>query len=287
MIRAPRTNALVAAFAALTLGTGCAGAQARPAAALDATASLEPGRTPDVLPASEGEATLPEEASAPVPPPAPTSAVKVGGARAERRRAQAAPPGDGIERGREPSAGEQVTGVRAQVIEAARRMLGTSPRLDCSGFVLAALGEAGVTVDLRPARSRSESLYRAGRLVSRPSPGDLVFFDRTTDRDRRGRRAERNRFTHVALVEAVDGTALTLIHRGGRRVERIRMDLSRPSDPEANDPVRLRRRRDRPGTRYLSGELFAAFGGLLPDDVTRKLQARRGRDTPARHPASR
>jgi hypothetical protein len=208
------------------------------------------------------------------------------GARGEGRRKPSASAGasDGAVA---PPDGEPVSGVRAQVVEAARRMLGTGPRLDCSGFVLAALAEAGLSVDLPPARSRSESLFLASRLVTRPSPGDLVFFHRTHDRDRRGKRAERNRFTHVALVETVDGTALTLLHRGGKRVERIRMDLSRPSDPAANDPVRLRRRRDRPGTRYLSGELFAAFGGLLPDDVTRKLQARRGRDTPARHPASR
>lgn len=173
--------------------------------------------------------------------------------------------------------------LRARALEAARRLLGTRPRLDCSGYVLSALAAAGVTVELPPARSRTESLFLASHRIAQPRPGDLVFFHRTHDRDRK--KGGGNLFTHVGLVEAVDGTDVTVLHRG-RRVSRIHMDLSRPSDPDANDPVRIRRPHDRPGTRYLSGELFAAFGELLPPDVTRMLQARRVRSTSARHPAT-
>ncbi|ABC83764.1 NlpC/P60 family protein [Anaeromyxobacter dehalogenans] len=174
--------------------------------------------------------------------------------------------------------------LRDEVLEAARARVGARTRLDCSGYVLAALRAAGLTPRLGPARSRSEALYRASRPVERPRPGDLVFFHDTYDRDRNGRAGDR--FTHVGLVEAVEGDAVTILHRGGR-VERIRMDLTRPSDPEANDPVRVARRRDARGTRYLAGELFAAYGELLAGDVTQMLQGGRAPAVRARHPAAR
>ncbi|ACG75319.1 conserved hypothetical protein [Anaeromyxobacter sp. K] len=174
--------------------------------------------------------------------------------------------------------------LRDEVLEAARARLGARTRLDCSGYVLAALRAAGLTPRLGPARSRSEALYRASRPVERPRPGDLVFFHDTYDRDRNGHGGDR--FTHVGLVEAVDGDAVTILHRGGR-VVRIRMDLARPSDPTANDPVRIARRRDARGTRYLAGELFAAYGELLDARVTQMLQGGRAAVPRARHPAAR
>jgi len=175
--------------------------------------------------------------------------------------------------------------LREKVVRAAGSHLGRPFPGDCSGYVLAALRAAGVHPRLPPARSRSESLHRASRRVARPRPGDLAFFHDTYDRDRDGRRNDR--FTHVALVEAVDGTTVTLLHRGRGRVERVHMDLARPSDPAANDPIRVRRRSDAPGVRTLAGELFAAFGELLPGEVTQMLQAGRRTVTGAPHPAPR
>jgi hypothetical protein len=131
----------------------------------------------------------------------------------------------------------------------------------------------------------SESLHLVARPVPRPAAGDLVFFHQTYDRNRTGRNDDP--WTHVALVEAVDGSAVTLLHRGGRGVERVRMDLARPSDPAANDPLRVRRRGDRPGVPTLAGELFAAFGALLPGEFTQMLQAGRAAVTDAGHPAPR
>jgi hypothetical protein len=171
------------------------------------------------------------------------------------------------------------------VVGAAAAREGRPFRGDCSGYVLAALRDAGVRPRLAPARSRSESLHRASAPVERPRPGDLAFFHGTYDRDRDGRQDDR--FTHVALVEEVHGTAVTLLHRGGRGVERVRMDLARPADPAANDPLRVRRRGDGAGVRTLAGELFAAFGALLPEEFTQMLQAGRGPETGARHPAPR
>ncbi len=56
---------------------------------------------------------------------------------------------------------------------------------------------------------------------------------------------------------------MLLLHRGRRGIERVRMDLSRPSDRAANDPVRHARAGDPPVTRVLAGDLFAGYGAVL------------------------
>jgi hypothetical protein len=151
--------------------------------------------------------------------------------------------------------------IRARLVSDARRQLGRAFAGDCSGFVLALLQGAGVDVSLPPARSRSEAIFLASRRVREPRPGDLAFFHDTYDRDRDGR--ANDAYTHVALVEEVKGAVVLLLHRGSRGIERVRMDLRRPSDPEANDPVRHARAGDPPGLRRLAGELFAGYGTVL------------------------
>ncbi len=151
---------------------------------------------------------------------------------------------------------------RTRLVEAARRHLGRRFAGDCSGFVRRVFAEARVALPPpTQGRSRSETLYRSLSPVPRPSPGDLTFFHGTYDRDRAGQ--QRDRFTHVALVEATDGAHVTLIHRGSRGIERIRMNLARRHDPDENGRVRRRRAADRPGLRYLSGELFAGYATAL------------------------
>jgi hypothetical protein len=150
--------------------------------------------------------------------------------------------------------------IQARVVTRASPRVGERFAGDCSGFVLDVFRRAGVSLRLRAARSRSESLHLATARVRQPRPGDLAFFHDTYDRDRDGR--ANDRFTHVAIVERVEGRRVTLVHVLGRSVVRTRMDLSRPSDRGANDPVRARRRGDAAGTRYLAGELFAGYGSL-------------------------
>jgi hypothetical protein len=171
-----------------------------------------------------------------------------------------------------PALAEAGSSPRARAVAAARAHLGRTFAGDCSGFVLGAWSAAGVSPRLAPARSRSESLFRASAPVATPRPGDLAFFHHTYDRDRDGR--ANDPFSHVALVEAVRGSAVTLIHRGSRGVERVRMDLSRPSDRRANDPVRALRRGEDRALRVLAGELFAGYGAL-PGSDPRARAARR------------
>lgn len=269
-LRSPRLVGAAAA-AALTLAA-CVGprvvpsarpsvpSSARAPAATEEPAPVEADSLPpDAAPDTPGSADAPPQPPAELGPQANTSGVAMAeeGARVPWREA---------------------------ILAAARRLLGTHPPLDCSGYVLAAYRAAGFSVNLQPAEKRSVGLLAAGRPVDVPRPGDLAFFRDTYDRNRNGRADDG--VTHVALVEAVEGDRVTLLHRG-RRVERIHMDLSDPSARTANDPVRVRRRRDRPGTRYLAGELFVGYAAFLDGAVTQTLQAGRADDTRADHTSRR
>ena len=96
-------------------------------------------------------------------------------------------------------------------------------------------------------------------------PGDLVFFDHTWDYNGDGR--VNDPLTHVGIVEQVesDGT-IVFISRVSDAIERYRMNLAQPhvhrrADGRVlNDYMRRKRWSDQKGTRYLTGELFAAFG---------------------------
>lgn len=147
-------------------------------------------------------------------------------------------------------------------MQAARRHLGHAFDGDCSAFVRRSYAEAGLALPTVPARSASESLYRALHPVRRPRPGDLAFFHDSFDRNGDGRGGDR--FTHVALVEEVDGAAVALIHRTSRGIERLSMNLSHPHDPAENGWLRKRRTADLPSLRYLSGELFAGYASASP-----------------------
>ncbi|HCF59088.1 MAG TPA: hypothetical protein DFS52_13985 [Myxococcales bacterium] len=155
-----------------------------------------------------------------------------------------------------------------EIAKEAARYVGGPFGGDCSGFVKHVLAEVGVVLPL-PARARtgSEALMLATRPTTRPRAGDLAFFHDTYDRNRDGR--VNDPYSHVAIVESVEGAQLTLIHRGGKGIARLRMDLSRPSDRERNSVLRVRRRDDPPGLRYLAGELSAGFGVVVPVEELR------------------
>ncbi len=149
---------------------------------------------------------------------------------------------------------------------------------DCSGFVAFAYQAAGIPfrealhVGDEDAGSAVVALYRAlasnGILFGRegvPLPGDLVFWHDTYDRNGDG--IADDPLTHVGIVERAfaDGT-VNFFHRGARGVLRGVMSLRHPGEERGapgerlNSRLRPVRRNDPPGTRYLAGELFTAFG---------------------------
>jgi len=169
-------------------------------------------------------------------------------------------PGSDVETGaRDGGAGMNAAALGGQIALAAGRHVGEAYPGDCSTFVRSVLAEAGVELAMpASARTGSEALMLATLPVTEPRPGDLAFFHDTYDRNRD--RKVNDPYSHVAIVEQVEGTQLTLVHRGGRGIARLRMDLSQPGQRAGNDYLRVRRRGDPPGTRYLAGELSAGFG---------------------------
>jgi hypothetical protein len=255
------------------LAAACATARPPTSSALPASSSPPeakaalPGRT-DAPPTGEPGLALPEAGF----PPSGTGATEPG---AELEQPSAGPA---------QAAQEDRTDLRERVLAAARRLLGHHPHLDCSGYVLAAFRAAGLAVALPVRRSRSEALLAAGGAVDSPRPGDLALFHDTYDRNRNGKADDG--ITHVALVEAVDGDRVTLLHRG-RRVERIRMNLLSPSDRSENDLVRYERRHDSPHVRYLAGELFATYAALPEGAVTEPSPSSLALDTGEQHAGNR
>ncbi|MBM4372591.1 MAG: CHAP domain-containing protein, partial [Deltaproteobacteria bacterium] len=121
--------------------------------------------------------------------------------------------------------------------------------LSCTGLVQACFDVLGCGE--RP-RGSSRDLWawcEARRLlVDRPVPGDLAFFDDTWDRD--GEPGTRDPLTHVAVVVEVGGPGeVRFVHVGSRKVKAGTLD----------SPVRARRSRDTPGTRYLGRELLRGY----------------------------
>jgi hypothetical protein len=113
-------------------------------------------------------------------------------------------------------------------------------------------------------------VVRHGRIHYGPTvhPGDLVFFHNTWDFNRDG--FPNDPLTHVGVVEKVelDGTVV-FVSWVSAGVERYRMNLQQPDMHKAadgrilNDFIRRKWPGDPQATRYLTGQLFAAFGTLL------------------------
>ena len=133
-------------------------------------------------------------------------------------------------------------------------------RHDCSGFVEAVLRDARV-----PRQGNTRSFYfdalREKRLHFRaPRQGDLVFFDRTYDRNDNGRLDDP--LTHIAIVTYVekDGTVV-MVHRGNSGVRTLRMNLKRRALHRGPDGEIYNDFLAQPGYghRRLTGQVFRAF----------------------------
>jgi probable lipoprotein NlpC len=148
---------------------------------------------------------------------------------------------------------------------------------DCSGFVRGVY--ATQLVDLYGGLGELDGGNGVGRIFTHvvehgrvhygPTvhPGDLVFFHNTWDFNRDG--LPNDPLTHVGVVEKVDldGTVV-FVSSVSAGIERYRMNLKHPDTHKApdgrvlNDFLRRKRAGDAPGTYYLAGRLFAAFGTL-------------------------
>lgn len=167
---------------------------------------------------------------------------------------------------------------------------GTRYNPDCSGFVAAVYSAEGIPFERLLARvspdetSGAAAAYQAAKAYGVvfggggvwPSPGDLVFFHDTYDRDRDGRADDP--FTHLGVVEYVAGATVVFLHRGGKGVVRAAMNLEHPGQvlgPDGrrmNSHMRSRRPPIRAG-QTLAGQLFAGYGRIDPSRLPPDLVA--------------
>jgi hypothetical protein len=170
----------------------------------------------------------------------------------------------------------------AQTHLRARRIYVENQRFpsDCSGLVGAVLYRNGFNLGYGTSalgfrgngvRIIHDFVARVGDLYedTRPQPGDLVFFSNTYDRNHD--RRLNDSLTHIGVVEGLekDGT-IHFIHHAGGDVRRDQMNLEKvwshrdETGKVINSYLRRKLRRDPPGTKYLTGQLYAGFGRLRP-----------------------
>lgn len=179
-----------------------------------------------------------------------------------------------------------LSGGRAEVVEVAKALVGKrsvtidgrSYPADCTGLVSGVYAKLSVSLldEAQPGDNAVTAMYRFtqrhGRVFDkgRPAPGDLVFFRETYDQNKDGR--ANDGLTHIGIVEEArtDGTVI-VIHRVTRGVVRYHMNLLRPSerrDPATGRVLNDALRATGPARReVLTGQLFAAFGSLLPAEA--------------------
>ncbi len=167
-------------------------------------------------------------------------------------------------RHRRGRAGRRVVRAAVGFIGAKRLVVrGEKQRYDCSGFVCAAHKQAG-----HPLRGNTRSLQELAKAEDvfhkrkRPTLGDVVFFHNTYDRNRNGKRDDL--WSHIAIVETVDADGtITMVHKGGKGVTRITMNLKRPHLRKDGDGKRLNSylTNHKHGAK-LAGELWSGFGSL-------------------------
>lgn len=155
---------------------------------------------------------------------------------------------------------------------------GRQYRADCSGLVQGVYASQRVDVydglgDLDGGNGVGRiytHVFQHGRIHYGPSvhPGDLVFFHNTWDFNQDG--LPNDPLTHVGVVERVerDGTVV-FVSWVSSGVERYRMNLRQPDIHKTdkgrvlNDYMRRKWAGDPETTRYLTGQLFAAFGTVV------------------------
>ena len=174
-----------------------------------------------------------------------------------------------------PNANEagKVASVAQQFVKNANRKKMGPYRKDCSGLARAIYKNAGKPLggtQLYAGENDVSILYRYSQKHGRlhrnaPSPGDLVFFDNTTDLNRDG--AFNDLLTHVGVVEKVrdDGTII-FVHQIGPRPVRARMNLSHPQkvqDGQTGQRLNHILRRGKKGEPHkTTAALFAGFASM-------------------------
>jgi hypothetical protein len=286
-------------LAALALLAGCA--VLRPAVAVPdpVVAGGADGGSPSVE--ARQPSSSPKDAGLALPPVVPVDAGQGTGTEPSLEEPPAEPTAS--DESLRAAAGLDVPGYgeldQAHVLDVARSLVtyryvrvgrGGSFRMDCSGYVRAVHLSLGLDLFVprtEDPASRARHVGGVGLILwynqhhgtfwprtlppeqypVEPRPGDIVYFHDTHDRNKN--RKFDDPFTHVGLVESVDGHGtVTFLHAAGHIVKREKMNLRHPHRGRddagniLNHSLRVRKRWEKKGDPHLAAELFAGYGRL-------------------------
>ena len=177
-----------------------------------------------------------------------------------------------------PAAGraapEAPTGVRAEVLEAASRVVGIRDDFDGASLIAHVLKVSGVEHPVEFGDTYLRDLYKHLKAKGlaydgeSPLPGDLVFFHNTADANGDGR--NNDWYSLCGVVKTVDehGT-VTFIAVVRGEVQELVLNLGRPEvrrdesrGAYLNSFLRSKSLSDPEYTQYLGGELYAGFASV-------------------------
>lgn len=169
---------------------------------------------------------------------------------------------------------EEATGVRAEVLEGAQRVVGIRDDFDGGTFIAHVLKVSGVELPVEYGDNYLRDVYKHLKAKGlaydgeAPSPGDLVFFHNTEDKNGDGR--NNDWYSLCGVVKGLDDSGsvvLIAVVRG--EVQELVMNLGRPevrrderSSAYLNSFLRTKSLSDPEYTQYLAGELYAGFASV-------------------------
>ncbi len=182
---------------------------------------------------------------------------------------------------------KEIKYLREKIVETAEQYVGKKSiiakgkryRFDCSGLVMATMASNNITIFekqgvkengangvriIYETLKKYKRIYRYDGLVK---IGDLIFFNNTYDMNRNKRLDDF--LTHIAIVVGVDNDrTIKYVHRSLHGIEYGYMNLRfkhkyQVKEIVVNSFLRAKSKFDSQNTKYLSGELFFAFGTIF------------------------
>lgn len=179
---------------------------------------------------------------------------------------------------------EELSDAQARVVASAESLVGRRNlrvngrrfNYDCTGTILAAYYGAGIDLQAEFSRYTGNGVARLFKLAAdhdlvysgdSPSPGDVIFWDNTYDRNGDG--AWNDRLTHAGVViRAYEDGSVDYVHhnyRDGIVVARMNLgdpDVHQVGGAVVNSPMRMRSHRHVNPSQWLSSHLYRSSGML-------------------------
>ena len=179
---------------------------------------------------------------------------------------------------------DDLSSVQQRVVESARSLVGARSlringrrfRYDCTGTILAAYYGAGIDLEAEFSAYTGNGVARLFKLAAAhelvytgdsPSPGDVIFWDNTYDRNGDG--AWNDTLTHAGVVirTYADGSVDYVHHNYRDGIVIARMSLASPDLHQSgallvNSPMRMKSHRHMNPSKWLASHLYRSAGML-------------------------